>query len=59
MGAMSYGVKVRVTAAGDAAVDSAAGSRSVQERVRNATDRANTMDLWGWIFCIVFLVFRG
>lgn len=51
-------MKVRVTAAGDAAVDSAAGSRSVQERVRNAT-RVNTMDLWGWIFCIVFLFFRG
>lgn len=47
-------MKVRVTVAGDAAVDSAAGSRSVQEMVRNATDRANTMDLWGWIFCIVF-----
>ena len=45
-------MKVRVTAAGDAAVDSEAGSRSVHERVKNA--RANTTDLWGWIFCIVF-----
>ena len=52
-------MKVRVTAADDAEVDSAAGSRSVQESVRNATDRANTMVLWGWIFCIVFWFFRG